>query len=182
MFGLIILFFEDGPTSDERSIVNASSESEERAIDFLTPLLAQFDKIYYDLAKRHGESYFGMWVLEEIGDKPEGVTQKQLCEILYSPKQTVNSLVASFVRRGLVETKPNSTDGRSKLHVLTAAGKEKLDAIRRDERMLGIYSLDGVSREELDQVRRVLFGIADRCTKGVAFLNANEPFPWEGGE
>lgn len=162
--------------------MNASSEREERAIDFLTPLLAQFDKIYYDLAKRHGESYFGMWVLEEIGDRPEGVTQKQLCEILYSPKQTVNSLVASYVRRGLVETKSNSSDGRSKLHVLTAAGKEKLDAIRRDERMLGIYSLNGVSREELDQVRKVLFGIADRCTKGVAFLNANEPFPWEGGE
>ena len=66
--------------------------------------------------------------------------------------------------------------------MLTAAGKEKLDAIRRDERMLGIYSLDGVSREELDQVRRVLCGIADRCTQGVALLNANEPFPWEGGE
>ena len=66
--------------------------------------------------------------------------------------------------------------------MLTAAGKEKLDAIRRDERMLGLYSLDGVSRDELDQVRRVLFGIADRCTQGIAFLNANEPFPWEGGE
>ena len=162
--------------------MDAENKSEESVMDFLTPLLARFDKIYYDLAKRHGESYFGMWVLEEIGDRPEGVTQKQLCEILYSPKQTVNSLVASFVRRGLVETKSNSTDGRSKLHVLTAAGKEKLDAIRRDERMLGIYSLDGVSREELDQVRRVLFGIADRCTQGIAFLNANEPFPWEGGE
>ena len=159
--------------------MDAENKSEESVMDFFTPLLAQFDKIYYELAKRHGESYFGMWVLEE---RPEGVTQKQLCEILYSPKQTVNSLVASFVRRGLVETKPNSTDGRSKLHVLTAAGKEKLDAIRRDERMLGIYSLDGVSREELDQVRRVLFGIADRCTQGVAFLNADKPFPWEGGE
>ena len=140
--------------------MDAENKSEESVMDFFALLLAQFDKIYYDLAKRHGESYFGMWVLEEIGDKPEGVTQKQLCEILYSPKQTVNSLVASFVRRGLVETKPNSTD----------------------ERMLGIYSLDGVSREELDQVRRVLFGIADRCTQGIAFLNANEPFPWEGGE
>ena len=123
--------------------MDAENKREESVMDFFTPLLAQFDKIYYDLAKRHGESYFGMWVLEEIGDKPEGVTQKQLCEILYSPKQTVNSLVAPYVRRGLVETKPNSTDGRSKLHVLTAAGKEKLDAIRRDERMLGIYSLDG---------------------------------------
>lgn len=162
--------------------MNVSSESDGRAVDFLTPLLAQFDKIYYDLAKRHGESYFGMWVLEEIGDRSEGVTQKQLCEILHSPKQTVNSLVASYVRRGLVETKPNSSDGRSRLHVLTAAGKEKLEAIRRDEKMLGSYSLNEVSREELDQVRRVLFGIADRCTQGVAFLNADKPFPWEGGE
>ena len=158
--------------------MDAENKSEESVMDFLTPLLARFDKIYYDLAKRHGESYFGMWVLEEIGDRPEGVTQKQLCGILYSLKQTVNSLIASFVRRGLVETKPNSTDGRSKLHVREG----KLDAIRRDERMLGIYSLDGVSREEFDQVRRVLCSIADRCTRGVAFLNANEPFPWEGGE
>lgn len=106
--------------------MDAENKSEESAMDFLTPLLAQFDKIYYDLAKRHGESYFGMWVLEEIGDRPEGVTQKQLCEILYSPKQTVNSLVSSFVRRGLVETKPNSTDGRSKLHVLLRRGRKSL--------------------------------------------------------
>ena len=91
--------------------MDAENKSEESVMDFLTPLLARFDKIYYDLAKRHGESYFGMWVLEEIGDRPEEVTQKQLCGILYSPKQTVNSLIASFVRRGLVETKPNSTDG-----------------------------------------------------------------------
>lgn len=104
--------------------MDAENRSEESVMDFLTPLLAQFDKIYYDLAKRHGESYFGMWVLEEIGDKPEGVTQKQLCEILYSPKQTVNSLVASFVRRGLVEAKPNSTDGRSKSMCLLRRGRK----------------------------------------------------------
>lgn len=158
--------------------MDAENRSEESVMDFLTPLLAQFDKIYYDLAKRHGESYFGMWVLEEIGDRPEGVTQKQLCDILYSPKQTVNSVVASFVRRGLVETKPNSSDGRSKLHVLTAAGGESSMRFA----VMGIYSLNGVSREELDQVRRVLCSIADRCTQGVAFLNANKPFPWEGGE
>lgn len=50
--------------------MDAENKSEESVMDFLTP------QIYYDLAKRHGESYFGMWVLEEIGDKPEGVTQK----------------------------------------------------------------------------------------------------------
>lgn len=52
--------------------MDAENKSEESVMDFLTPLPARFDKIYYDLAKRHGESYFGMWVLEEIGDKPEG--------------------------------------------------------------------------------------------------------------
>lgn len=54
--------------------MDAENKSEESAMDFLTPLLDRFDKIYYDLAKRHGESCFGMWVLEEIGDRPEGVT------------------------------------------------------------------------------------------------------------
>lgn len=40
--------------------MDAENKSEESVMDFLTPLLAQFDKIYYDLAKRHSESYFGM--------------------------------------------------------------------------------------------------------------------------
>ncbi len=151
-------------------------------MDFLTPLLAQFDKIYYDLAKRHGESYFGMWVLEEIGDKPEGVTQKQLCEILYSPKQTVNSLVASFVRRGLVETKPNSTDGRSKLHGAYCGGEGKLDAICRDERMLGIYSLDGVSRESSTRCEGFCSVLLIVALRELCFLMPMNPFLGEGGE
>lgn len=89
-----------------------------------------------------------MWVLEEIGEHPEGVTQKHLCEALHSPKQTVNSLVSAHVRRGLVETKPNSRDGRSKLHVLT--------------------------EEELALVRRILTDVTNRFAEGVAKLDAGE--------
>lgn len=148
-------------------------------MDFLTPLHAQFDKIsIMTWLNATVNPTLACGCLKKLEISQKGVTLKQLCEILYSPKQTVNSLVASFVRRGLVETKPNSTDGRSKLHVLTAAGRKSSMQFAA----MGIYSLDGVSREELDQVRRVLFGIADRCTQGVVFLNANEPFPWEGGE
>lgn len=65
--------------------MDAENKSEESVMDFLTPLLAQFDKIYYDLAKRHGESYFGMWVLEEIGDRPEGVTQNSCARFCTRP-------------------------------------------------------------------------------------------------
>ena len=153
---------------------DAGAKSEVGAFDFLMPLFTQCDKIYSDMAKRHGESYMGMWVLEEIGEHPEGVTQKHLCEALYSPKQTVNSLVSAHVRRGLVETKPNSRDGRSKLHVLTEEGKAKFDAIRSDEEALEAYSLEGVSEEELALVRRILTDVTNRFAEGVAKLDAGE--------
>lgn len=65
---------------------DAGAKSEVGAFDFLMPLFTQCDKIYSDMAKRHSESYMGMWVLEEIGEHPEGVTQKHLCEALHSPK------------------------------------------------------------------------------------------------
>lgn len=67
--------------------MDAENKSEESVMDFLTPLLAQFDKIYYDLAKRHGESYFGIWVLEEIGDRPEGVTKNSCARFCTRPSK-----------------------------------------------------------------------------------------------
>lgn len=43
---------------------DAGAKSEVGAFDFLMPLFTQCDKIYFDMAKRHSESYMGMWVLE----------------------------------------------------------------------------------------------------------------------
>lgn len=152
---------------------DAGAKSEVGAFDFLMPLFTQCDKIYSDMAKRHGESYMGCGS-SEIGEHPEGVTQKHLCEALHSPKQNVNPLVSAHVRRGLVETKPNSRDGRSKLHVLTEEGKAKFDAIRSDEEALEAYSLEGVSEEELALVRRILTDVTNRFAEGVAKLDAGE--------
>lgn len=161
--------------------MNNEGRSEESVMDFLTPLLARFDKIYHDLAKRHGESYFGMWVLEEIGDRPEGVTQKQLCEILYSLKQTVNSLITSYVRRGLVETKPNSSDGRSKLHVLTAAGKEKLEAIRRDEKSSGLTRLMVLAGKSSTRCEGFCSVLLIAAPRELRFLTPMSPFLGKAG-
>lgn len=82
-----------------------------------------FDELYSRFAKSYGESYFSLWTLEEIGDAPEGITQKQMTSLLHLPKQTLSSIVASLVKRGLVETKPSPTDGRSKVHTLTKKGR-----------------------------------------------------------
>ena len=97
-----------------------------------------FDELYGRFAKTYGESYFSLWTLEEIGNSLEGVTQKQMASLLHLPKQTMSSIVASLVKRGLVETKPSPTDGRSKVHTLTEAGRalyerERADLARIDE-------------------------------------------------
>lgn len=51
--------------------MDAENKSEESVMDFLTPLLAQFDKIYYDLAKRYGNPTLACGFLKklEIGQK-----------------------------------------------------------------------------------------------------------------
>lgn len=91
-----------------------------------------FDELYGRFAKSYGESYFSLWTLEEIGDAPEGITQKQMTSLLHLPKQTLSSIVSSLVKRGLVETKPSPTDGRSKVHTLTEAGRALYERERAD--------------------------------------------------
>lgn len=91
-----------------------------------------FDELYGRFAKTYGESYFSLWTLEEIGDSSEGITQKQMASLLHLPKQTMSSIVASLVKRGLVETKPSPTDGRSKVHTLTEAGRALYERERAD--------------------------------------------------
>ena len=54
----------------------------------------------------------------------EGTTQKELCDILYFPKQTVNKVILSFVKRGYAAMAENPKDRRSRLIVLTEKGKE----------------------------------------------------------
>lgn len=159
-----------------------SSEKEQgaRLANSFAPLLCRFDKNYSDLAKRNGESYFGMWVLEEIGEHPEGITQKQLCEATHLPKQTVNSIVSSCVKRGLAKTMPNAQDGRSKLHVLTEAGMVKFRAICKDEEWLYSFAAKRASKEEVDAVLEVLDRLASRFEEGIRLLAEEDRPDGEG--
>ncbi len=86
-------------------------------------LSLRLDKAYAKLASRHGETYYNLWAIEELGRAEEGLTQKELARLLFAPKQTVSSIVGSLERRGLVETLPSPTDKRSKVHTLTEKGR-----------------------------------------------------------
>ena len=101
-------------------------------IDDLCDLAARLDDVYRVFAKRYGETYLSMWCIEELGKRPEGLTQKQICELLYLPKQTTSSMVSSLENRGLVLTEPSKTDKRSKVHMLTSAGRAIYEKVSVD--------------------------------------------------
>ncbi|MDO4853879.1 MAG: MarR family winged helix-turn-helix transcriptional regulator [Coriobacteriia bacterium] len=100
--------------------------------DRLFAYYAQLDEIYGSYAKSHGEKYLSLWVLEEIGDSPEGLSQKEIADKLFAPKQTISSVVAGLVERGMVKTVPSRHDGRSKIQLLTPKGQKLFTEIRQD--------------------------------------------------
>ena len=82
----------------------------------------KLNHVYEDYAKIHDLTYISMFILQLLDG--EGTTQKELCDILYIPKQTVNKVILSFVKRGYAAMAENPKDRRSRLIVLTEKGKE----------------------------------------------------------
>ena len=82
----------------------------------------KLNHVYEDYAKIHDLTYISMFILQLLDG--EGTTQKELCDILYFAKQTVNKVILSFVKRGYAAMAENPKDRRSRLIVLTEKGKE----------------------------------------------------------
>ena len=76
--------------------------------------------VYEEYAKEHDLTYISMFVLQLIDD---GTTQKELCDALYFPKQTVNKVIFSFEKKGYVTLVENSDDRRARSILLTEKGR-----------------------------------------------------------
>lgn len=120
--------------------------------DRLFACYAQLDSIYGNYAKSHGEKYLSLWALEEIGDSPEGLSQKEIADKLFAPKQTVSSVIVGLVARGMVETVPSKRDKRSKIQLLTPKGQRLFAEIRQDyDRAEGLI-LEKLGPERMEQM------------------------------
>lgn len=113
------------------------------------------DSLYGDFAKRVGESYHSLFVFCLLDEHPEGISQKQLCQELFSPKQTVASIMSSLTQRGLVIHRQDEADKRSKLYCLTPEGKlhcrKIVDALHGIERRC----VAEVGIEEMNHVHKI---------------------------
>lgn len=67
-----------------------------------------------------------MFILQLMDD---GTTQKELCDTLFFPKQTVNKVILSFEKKGYITLAPNPCDKRSRAIMMTKKGRDFQNAV-----------------------------------------------------
>ena len=80
----------------------------------------RLNHVYEEYAKEHDLTYISMFILQLIDD---GTTQKEICDTLYFPKQTVNKVILSFEKKGYITLLENPDDRRARSIMLTKKGR-----------------------------------------------------------
>lgn len=80
------------------------------------------DAVYQRLAKYHGVTMSALFVLHVVYEERENCTQRMICEKLDFPKQTVNTILDSFEKKGYLYRTVSQSDKRAKHIVLTESG------------------------------------------------------------
>ena len=108
------------------------------------------DFIYHNAAVKFGLSDTAMWVLYNVYESKDVITQQELCRQCFFAKQTVNTAIASLSQNGYVELKVIPGTRNQKKILLTEKGNALAEAtiaplIRAESRA---YS--ALSNEELE--------------------------------
>ena len=87
-------------------------------------LYKESNAIYHRLAGYFGLSDTAFWLLYSLRETDRPLKQAELCSILCSSKQTVNSALKSLEGEGYIRLESAQGDRRSKEVFLTEAGSE----------------------------------------------------------
>ena len=87
----------------------------------LNEIMKETDDLYRNLAKKFKMSDCMIWILYILREDDRSVTQSDICNMRYMPKQTVNSSLKKMEAEGYIELL-NINDKRSKQVCLTEKG------------------------------------------------------------
>jgi DNA-binding MarR family transcriptional regulator len=87
----------------------------------LNEIMKETDDLYRNLAKKFKMSDCMIWILYILREDDRLVTQSDICNMMYMPKQTVNSSLKKMEAEGYIELL-NINDKRSKQVCLTEKG------------------------------------------------------------
>jgi len=103
----------------------------------------------------HGLGLTQWYVLYHVAnDGP--LTQRNLTERLAVERATLSGVVASLVRKGLVEQLPDDNDGRVRLVRLTDLGRQRWAAVADPIEPISRIAFSGIDPGDLDTAVRVL--------------------------
>ncbi len=110
-------------------------------------IVRENDEMYHNAAKAVGLSDCAFWILYFLQDSKTQLTQREICDAMYAPKQTVNSALKKLETSGYVELLTGN-DHRSKLVRMTQKGV--LLASQTVDRILSVEleALNGLTAQE----------------------------------
>ena len=107
------------------------------------------EEIYRTVAKSFGLSDCAFWILYCIRQSEEKVTQKDICNFIFQPKQTVHSALKKMVKDGLIEV-GDYNGKRHKYVTLTEKGeafsRKTVDLVLAEE-IAAFEDMDASERE-----------------------------------
>ena len=117
---------------------------------------------YEDYAKSVGLNFTSLSILSAIYET-ENCTQKMLCEQCFLPKQTVNSAVTAFYKRGWIRMQELPEDRRNKTIHFTEQGRHEAACILQKVQESERTAMDRLSREEQDLLISLTRRYVDAC-------------------
>ena len=123
--------------------------------------LQEWNASYEDYARSVGLSYTSLSILSALYGA-ENCTQKMLCERCFLPKQTVNTTITAFYKKGWVRLEELPEDRRNKTIHFTPEGQAAADEIMQRVRESELKAMGALSESE----RLVLLSVTKRYVAG----------------
>lgn len=108
--------------------------------------------MYEEWSKEHGLSYNSVMVLYSLYEDDDNCTQKMICQKWLLPKQTVNTILKDFERRGFVVLSPAPSDKRNKLIHPTKTGKQYAEKIVPKLKELELFVMTTMGAEKTERM------------------------------
>lgn len=96
--------------------------------------------------------------------KEDGLSQQELCVRSFRDKPSITRLIDNMEKQGLVKRMPSPTDRRINLVMLTDISRQLKDSTTELANTTMNEGLDGVTKDEIETVKKVLQQVYDNLT------------------
>ena len=128
--------------------------------------LHEWNAAYEEYAKSVDLNFTSLSILSALYET-ENCTQKMLCEQCFLPKQTVNSAVTSFYKKGWIRMQELPEDRRNKTIHFTAEGRSEAARIMQRVRDCERTAMDGLTPDERRQLLSLTKRYVSACTEAM---------------